>query len=652
MCSKPPARSAPSPRAMAGRGEGPAALATLFALARGARGSAAERAAGIPGLRRARDDQVVRHQLPLPRAASCRRRQPLPPAAEPLARRSRARRWRSASRTRPVLLGPVSFLLLAKTTDGVRSARPARRRCCRSMPSCCASFAEAGARLGADRRALPRSLDLPAEARGLRARLRARWPRRAGAGHPAGHLFRRRWATTCRCAGSCRWPACTSTWCAAPATARRRARGAAGRSAGCRSARRRPQRLAHRPATRRWRRQRRVARRGAARALMVAPSCSLLHVPREPGARMPRSTPSCAAGSPSRREKLDEVARAGARPRRGRRRRSRRALRRSDAAVRPRRSQSARARPRRSRQRVAARHARRWSGAPALPHAARRAAGSGSTCPPFPTTTIGSFPQTAEVRARPRRARARRAGRGRVRRRDAARDRRRRALAGSARPRRAGAWRVRAQRHGRSISASSSTAIAFTAAWLGAVLRQPLRGAADHLGRRVAPGADDGATGRPMRSRSPTRPMKGMLTGPVTMLQWSFVRDDQPRASSLPADRAGHPRRGGRPGGGRHRASSRSTSRRFREGLPLRRADWPAYLRWAVTCFRLARQRRARRRPRSTPTCATRSSTTSSAAIAAHGRGRDLDRDHPHRHGAARRLRASSSYPNEIGPGV
>jgi 5-methyltetrahydropteroyltriglutamate--homocysteine methyltransferase len=29
-----------------------------------------------------------------------------------------------------------------------------------------------------------------------------------------------------------------------------------------------------------------------------------------------------------------------------------------------------------------------------------------------------------------------------------------------------------------------------------------------------------------------TRPMKGMLTGPVTMLQWSFVRDDQPRADT------------------------------------------------------------------------------------------------------------------------
>ena len=28
------------------------------------------------------------------------------------------------------------------------------------------------------------------------------------------------------------------------------------------------------------------------------------------------------------------------------------------------------------------------------------------------------------------------------------------------------------------------------------------------------------------------RPMKGMLTGPVTILQWSFVRDDQPRATT------------------------------------------------------------------------------------------------------------------------
>jgi 5-methyltetrahydropteroyltriglutamate--homocysteine methyltransferase len=48
------------------------------------------------------------------------------------------------------------------------------------------------------------------------------------------------------------------------------------------------------------------------------------------------------------------------------------------------------------------------------------------------------------------------------------------------------------------------------------------------------------------------KPMKGMLTGPVTILQWSFVRDDQPRRDRAAAG-AGHPRRGGRPGAGRHR---------------------------------------------------------------------------------------------------
>jgi len=83
-----------------------------------------------------------------------------------------------------------------------------------------------------------------------------------------------------------------------------------------------------------------------------------------------------------------------------------------------------------------------------------------------------------------------------------------------------------------------------------------------------------------------SRPMKGMLTGPVTMLQWSFVRDDQPRektcrqialairgevadleAAGLPAIQIDEPA--------------------FREGLPLRHADWGAYLTWAVECFRL-----------------------------------------------------------------
>ncbi|MBD8897554.1 5-methyltetrahydropteroyltriglutamate--homocysteine S-methyltransferase [Rhodanobacter sp. DHG33] len=82
------------------------------------------------------------------------------------------------------------------------------------------------------------------------------------------------------------------------------------------------------------------------------------------------------------------------------------------------------------------------------------------------------------------------------------------------------------------------------------------------------------------------RPMKGMLTGPVTMLQWSFVRDDLPRetvcrqialalrdevhdleAAGIRAIQIDEPA--------------------LREGLPLRRADWPAYLAWAVECFRI-----------------------------------------------------------------
>jgi len=83
------------------------------------------------------------------------------------------------------------------------------------------------------------------------------------------------------------------------------------------------------------------------------------------------------------------------------------------------------------------------------------------------------------------------------------------------------------------------------------------------------------------------RPVKGMLTGPVTMLQWSFVRDDQPRSETcfqlalalhdevLDLEAAGI-------------RVIQIDEPALREGLPLRRADWQAYLTWAVNCFRLA----------------------------------------------------------------
>ena len=82
------------------------------------------------------------------------------------------------------------------------------------------------------------------------------------------------------------------------------------------------------------------------------------------------------------------------------------------------------------------------------------------------------------------------------------------------------------------------------------------------------------------------RPVKGMLTGPVTMLNWSFVRDDQPRARTcaqialalrdevLDLEAAGI-------------KAIQIDEAALREGLPLRRAQWQEYLNWAVRAFRL-----------------------------------------------------------------
>ncbi|MBN3836397.1 5-methyltetrahydropteroyltriglutamate--homocysteine S-methyltransferase [Burkholderia sp. Ac-20344] len=83
------------------------------------------------------------------------------------------------------------------------------------------------------------------------------------------------------------------------------------------------------------------------------------------------------------------------------------------------------------------------------------------------------------------------------------------------------------------------------------------------------------------------KPMKGMLTGPVTILNWSFVRDDQPRSVScyqlalairdevLDLEKAGV-------------RVIQIDEAALREGLPLRRAQWGEYLKWAVESFRIA----------------------------------------------------------------
>jgi 5-methyltetrahydropteroyltriglutamate--homocysteine methyltransferase len=83
-----------------------------------------------------------------------------------------------------------------------------------------------------------------------------------------------------------------------------------------------------------------------------------------------------------------------------------------------------------------------------------------------------------------------------------------------------------------------------------------------------------------------SRPVKGMLTGPVTILQWSFVRDDQPRSETcLQLALALYDEVRDLEAAGIRVIQIDEPA--LREGLPLRRANWQAYLDWAVNCFRL-----------------------------------------------------------------
>ncbi len=82
------------------------------------------------------------------------------------------------------------------------------------------------------------------------------------------------------------------------------------------------------------------------------------------------------------------------------------------------------------------------------------------------------------------------------------------------------------------------------------------------------------------------KPMKGMLTGPVTILQWSFVRNDQPRSET--AKQIGLAIRDEvQDLEAANIAAIQIDEPALREGLPLRRDDWKDYLKWAVDAFRL-----------------------------------------------------------------
>ncbi len=543
---------------------GPVAPATYFALARGAR--------GVPALEMTKWFDTNYHYL-VPRLAADQRFE--------LTHNRPLLHYREAQalsvRTRPVLLGPVSFLKLSKTTDG-SDPLALLDRLLPLYARILGELAEAGCIwTQIDEPVL--ALDLSGEAR---------------------EAFRRAYAAL----AGVRTPELMLTSYFGPLGANL-ATAAALPVAGlhldlARGAADLEPALAALPEERWlslgvvdgrnvWRTDlraalgllRRVADARGGRRLMVAPSCSLLHVPVEL-AQEERLDSELKGWLAFATEKLAEVAALA------------RGLDEGEDAVAEALAASDRAKASRAastrvhRPEVAARlaavtpeMARRAS-----PYPVRRAAQrTRLNLPLFPTTTIGSFPQTTEVR----RLRASRA-RGET---DAA----------TAESTLAG-WIAAAVRWQEEVGLDVLVHGEFERNDMVKYFGEQLAGYAftDHgwvqsYGSRcVAPPILWGDVSRPAPmtvrwaryAQSLTaRPVKGMLTGPVTMMQWSFVRDDLPRAEVCRQvalalrDEVDDLAAAGI-------AVIQVDEPAFREGLPLRRAEREAYLAWAVEGFRLA----------------------------------------------------------------
>ena len=312
--------------------------------------------------------------------------------------------------------------------------------------------------------------------------------------------------------------------------------------------------------------------------LWIAPSCSLLHVPQDLALEQ-RLDGEIRHWLAFAKQKLDEVATL-TRAVNGGRASVRQALDQSRAAA-----ESRRTSPRIHRPEVARRVAavtpadeRRPS-----PFAVRR--GRQLPLPAYPTTTIGSFPQTAEVRAARKKLHD-------------------------------GAWSA-AQYDAfvegeitRTLKIQEDLGLdvlvhgEFERNDMVEYFGEQLDGFAftehgwvqSYGSRYVKPPIIYGDVARPhpmtvrwsafAQSRT-AKPVKGMLTGPVTILQWSFVRDDQPRAATavqlalVIRDEVRDLEAAGI-------RVIQIDEPALREGMPLKRADQAAYLDWAVRAFRLA----------------------------------------------------------------
>ena len=323
-----------------------------------------------------------------------------------------------------------------------------------------------------------------------------------------------------------------------------------------------------------------VADRGAER-VMVGPSCSLLHVPIDLELE-PDLDPDLKSWLAFAVQKLDEIVVLG------------RALDQGRDAVRDQLAAStaaAAARATSTKIHDAAVQARLQAVTPGMARrhgafAARRDAQRARlSLPAFPTTTIGSFPQTEDVRkARAGHAKGR-LGDGDYR--DFLRDQ----TAAAVR------WQEEigldvlvhgeferndmVQYFGEQLAGYAFTKHGWVQSYGSRYVRPPI--IFGDVSRPAPMTVEWSAYAQSLTDK----PMKGMLTGPVTMLQWSFVRDDQPRedtcrqiALALRDEVADLERAG--------IGIIQIDEPALREGLPLRRGDWAHYLDWAVACFRLA----------------------------------------------------------------
>ncbi|RMD78027.1 MAG: 5-methyltetrahydropteroyltriglutamate--homocysteine S-methyltransferase [Gammaproteobacteria bacterium] len=265
--------------------------------------------------------------------------------------------------------------------------------------------------------------------------------------------------------------------------------------------------------------------------------------------------------------------------------------------------------------------------------------------PPLPTTTIGSFPQTEALR------RARLALRRGELDQAAYEARMREAIAEIVR--RQEAWGLDLLVHGEPertdmvehfaerLEGFAVTRHGWVQSYGSRCVRPPIL-----YGDVRRPGPMTVAWIRHAQSLT-SKPVKGMLTGPVTLLQWSFVRDDQPRErTALQLALALREEVGDLEAAGIRAIQVDEPA--LREGLPLRQAERPAYLAWAVRAFRLATAGVADRTQIHTHMCYAYFEDIREAIQAMDADVLSLE--------AARSgmgvLEAFRDYPNALGPGV